>query len=204
MVSALTLAAPRDARKLFEKGAEWLHAGNLTAAAASFQKAVTVYPRFADAWLDLGATQFKMGACDSARNSLDRAIELDPKLPGAWQILGYLAFNQQKWDDSAGYLSKAEQLDPMNSPMPWFYSAAALYELRRYDQAEKSIRTEIGMDPQFRNHRAQYLLGLILIARHDTTEGSDALRSYLATAPDPRDVVAAKTLLSGLQKGIGN
>jgi tetratricopeptide (TPR) repeat protein len=204
MVSALTLAAPKEARKLFDKGTELLHSGKLPAAATSFQQAVTVYPRYADAWLHLGTIQFRMGAYDPARGSLQRAIELDPKMPGAWQMLGYVAFNQKKWEDAAGYLCQAEQLDPMNSPMPWFYSAVAYYELRKYDQAEKSIRTEIDMDPQFQNHRARYVLGMILIARHDTADGSDALRSYLAASPDPRDVVAAKTVLSVLQKGAGN
>jgi tetratricopeptide (TPR) repeat protein len=119
-------------------------------------------------------------------------------------MLGYAAFNQKKWDDAAGYLFQAEQLDPMNSPMPWFYSAVAYYELQKYDQAEKSIRTEIDMDPVFQNHRARYLLGMILIARHDLAGGSDALRSYLAASPDPRDVATAKSALSELQKGAGN
>ena len=70
----------------------------------------------------------------------------------------------------------------MSSPTPWFYSAAAYYELRKYDQAEKSIRTEIDMDPQFRNRRAQYVLGMILIARHDTAEG---LRGVAQVSGEP-------------------
>jgi hypothetical protein len=75
----------------------------------------------------------------------------------------------------------------------------AYYELHKLDQAEKSIRTEIDMDPEFRNHRARYVLGMILIARHDNVEGSDALRSYLASSPDPRDVTTAKTALNWAQ-----
>jgi len=199
MVSALTLGAPKNARKMFDKGTDLLHSGKLADAASSFQKAVTIYPRFADAWLSLGNVQFNMGANDAARNSLERALELDPKVPGAWQIMGYLAFNEKKWADAAGYLGHAEQLDPMNSPTPWFYSAVAYYELQKLEQAEKSIRTEIDMDPQCRNHRARYVLGIILIARHEDVEGSDALRSYLASSPDPRDVATAKTALSRAQ-----
>jgi len=201
IVSALTLRAPREARKLFDKGMDLLHSGKIPAAANSFQKAVTIYPQYADAWLSLGRAQFEMGANDSARVSLQRAVELDPKVPGAWQTLGYIAFNEKKWEDAADYLGHAEQLDPLNSPTPWFYSAVAYYELRRYDRAEKSIRTEIDMDPQFQNHRARYVYGLILIARHDVGEGSDALRSYLATSPDPRDIGSANTVLSRLQYG---
>jgi len=32
-------------------------------------------------------------------------------------------------------------------------------------------------------------------------EGSDALRSYLATSPDPRDIGSVNTVLSRLQYG---
>lgn len=198
MVSALSLAAPKQARKLFDDGIKLLHSGKFPEAETSFQKAVIVYPRYADAWLYLGRTQFKMGDNDSATSSLQRSVELDPKLPVAWQVLGYVAFNQKKWNDAAEYLCHAEELDPAGSPTPWFYSAVAYYELRKYDQAEKSIRSEIEMDPQFQNHRARYVLGMILIARHNTTEGSAALRSYLSASPDPRDVVAVQTVLSAL------
>jgi tetratricopeptide (TPR) repeat protein len=204
IVSALTLAAPKEARKLFDKGTELLHLAKLSAAATSFQKALTLYPRYVDAWLNLGNAQLRMGAYDSAKSSLQRAVELDPKIPGGWQMLGYVAFNQKKWVDATDYLCHAEQLDPANSPMPWFYSAVAYYELRNYDKAENSIRTEIGMDPVFQNHRAEYVLGMILIARHDITGGSDALRSYLAAKPDPRDVRTAESALRELQKGAAN
>lgn len=204
MVSALSLAAPKEARKLFDKGTQLLHSANLRAAAISFQKAVTIYPRYVDAWLNLGNAQLRMGANDSAKSSLERAIDLDPKMPGAWQMLGYMAINQKKWNDAADYLCHAEQLDPANSPMPWFYSAVAYYELRKYDQAEKSIRTEIDMDPVFQNRRAEYVLGMILIARHDVAGGSSALRNYLASKPDPRDVATVESALSGLQKPASN
>ena len=127
MVSALSSARARESRGSYSiRVLELLHSGKLPAAVTSFQKAVTVYPQYVDAWLNLGNAQMRMGASDSARSSLQRAIELDPKMPGAWQILGYVAFNQKKWDDAAGYLCQAEQLDPMNSPMPWFYSAVAV------------------------------------------------------------------------------
>lgn len=198
MVSALSLRAPKEAKKLFDKGTDLLHAGKWPAAATDLQKAVTVYPQYADAWVNLGRAQFKMGAADSARSSLEHAVQLDPKVPGAWQTLGYVAFNQRKWNDAAGYLNQAEQLDPLNSPTPWFYSAMAYFELRKFDQAEKSIREEIDMDPRFQNRRARYVLGLILIARHDVVGGSNALRSYLAGSPDPRDVATVKNVLSQL------
>jgi tetratricopeptide (TPR) repeat protein len=199
LVSALTLRAPKDARKLFDKGLQSLGSRDLPAAAGSFEKAVAMYPEYADAWLDLGKTQFDMGASDSATTSLQKAIALDPRLPGAWQVLGYIAFNQRRWTDAVAYLDHAEQLDPLNSPMPWFYSGVAFFELRKYEQAEKSIRTEIDMDPQFRMVRARYMLGIILLARHDTARASDVLRNYLAVSPDPRDVASVTAVLARLQ-----
>jgi hypothetical protein len=75
----------------------------------------------------------------------------------------------------------------------------AYFQLRKYAQAEKSIRMEIDMDPQFRNRRARYVFGLILIARQNVEQGEDVLRTYLATSPDSRDVDQVNRILAGLQ-----
>ena len=97
------------------------------------------------------------------------------------------------------YLEQAERLEPVSSVLPWFFSALAYYQLGRFEEAERSIRAEMKLDPQFQYRRSEYLLGLILIARHDTEQGGEMLRDYLASSPNPGDVDAAKTILSRLQ-----
>ena len=125
-VSVLSMKAPRNAKKDFQKGTDQLRQRKYKEAEASFRKAVTAYPNYADAWLALGRTERQLGAHDAAREDFQKAMDLDKKLLGPWQELGYLATDQSRWEDAARYLDQATRLDPMNSSMAWFFSAVAI------------------------------------------------------------------------------
>ncbi len=193
-VSVLSMKAPKNAKKDFQKGTDQFRQRKFKDAEANFRKAVTEYPDYADAWVSLGRTERQLGAHDAAREDFQKAMDLDKKLLGPWQELGYLAADQSKWEDAAKYLDQANRLDPMNSPAPWFFSAVADFNLQRYEAAERSIRAELRLD-QDRNPRAKYLLGLILLARNDLTGGAEALRAYLKVAPAGPDAEMAKKQL---------
>jgi len=202
VVSVLSLKAPKDAKKNFDKGTELARAGKPADAAASFQKAVTAYPQYADAWLGLGMAELKTGDHDSARADFQKAMDLDDKLVGPWQQLGYMASDQSRWEDAARYLDQAVKLDPMDSSMAWYFSAMANYNLGHFDLAERSIRAEMKLDGG-KNPRAEYLLGLVLIARKDMAGGADALRTYIASSPNAPEAQTAKQQLSRAESQLG-
>ena len=193
-VSVLSMKAPKNAKKDFQKGTDQFRQRKFKEAEVSFRKAVTEYPDYADAWLSLGRTERQLGAHDAAQEDFQKAMDLDKKLLGPWQELGYLAADQSKWEDAAKYLDQATRLDPMNSPAPWFFSAVADFNLQRYEAAERSIRAELRLD-QGKNPRAKYLLGLILLARNDLTGGAEALRAFIKVAPAGPDAEMAKKQL---------
>lgn len=201
-VSVLALRAPKNAKKDFEKGTSLLAENKLPDAASSFGKALAIYPQYADAWLNLGKVQWQMGGKDAARESFHKSMDLDNKLVGPWQELGYLACDESKWEDAVRYLDQAVRLDPMDSPNAWFFSAVANYNLGRFEQAERSIRAELKLDNGKHPH-AEYLLGMILIARQDLQGGAQALRNYIASAAKSEDVTPAKRQLSKLESQIG-
>lgn len=198
LVSISTLTAPKNAKKNFEKGRELARMGKVSDAVSSFQKAVKIDPQFAEAWVGLGFAQYQMNAQDAAEKSVMKAREVDPKLPGIYQILGYIASDRKDWKSAAQYLEEAERLNPMSSALPWYISAVAYYEMHRFNEAEKSIRQEMRIDTERRYRRAQFLLGLILVARNEIVTGTQALREYLAGTPDPSDVKTANAMLSRL------
>lgn len=202
-VSMLSLQAPKEAKKNFDKGTSLAVANKPTEAAASFLTAVTIYPQYADAWLGLGKIQWQLGQKDEAHTSFGKATELDTKLVGPWQELGFLACDESRWEEAVRYLDQAIRLDPMDSAPAWFFSALANYNLGRYDAAEKSIRAELKLD-HGTNPRADFLLGLVLIARKDFAAGADALRNYIAAAPASPDVASAKRELSRLETQLGH
>jgi tetratricopeptide (TPR) repeat protein len=201
VVSVLSLKAPKDAKKNFDKGTGQLRANKPADAAASFQKAVAAYPQYADAWLSLGKVESQMGARDEAQTDFQKAMELDDKLIGPWLELGYMASDQMKWDDAAHYLDQAVRLDPMGSAKPWYFSAIANYNLGRFDVAERSVRAELKLEPG--NPHGEYLLGLVLIARKDLKGGAEVLRNYIASAPKSDELESAKKQLIRVENLLG-
>ena len=197
-VSMLALQAPKEAKKSFEKGTTLAASNKAAEAAASFVTAVALYPQYADAWLSLGKVQWQLGQKDDARTSFQKAVDLDAKLVGPWQELGFLACDESRWEDAVHYLDQAVRLDPMDSATAWFFNALANYNLGRYDLAEKGVRAEIKLD-HGSNPKADFLLGLVLIARKDFAGGADALRNYIAASPASPDAASARRELSRLE-----
>ena len=72
-ISAVSLAAPKDAKKAYQKGMDALKKKKVQDAVKNFEKAVEVYPKYADAWYELGrfqvaqATLQWLGAISSRR-----------------------------------------------------------------------------------------------------------------------------------------
>jgi len=78
----------------------------------------------------------------------------------------------------------------------------ANYNLGKFDVAERDVRAEMKLD-RGGNPRAQYLLGLILIARKDMAGGAAALRIFIAAAPNAPDAEMAKKQLSRAEGLLG-
>ncbi|HVW09623.1 MAG TPA: tetratricopeptide repeat protein [Bryobacteraceae bacterium] len=200
-VSILSLRAPKQARKDFGKGMSLAAENRPTEAVASFEKALSLYPKYADAWLNEGKAQWALKRVEDARADFQRAMDLDDKLVGPWQELGFLSCAESKWEEALRYLDRAVRLDPVGAASPWYFSAIANYNLGRYDEAERGVRAELRLD-HGKNPQGVYLLGLVLIARQDFKGGAEALESYLSLAPSAPDAPAARRELGRLQEKI--
>jgi len=201
VVSALSLRAPKDAKKNFDKGQGQVRAHKTAEAAASFQKAVAAYPQYADAWLELGRAQLELGAKDDARGDFQKAMDLDDKLLGAWQQLGYLACDRSDWPTASKYLDQAVKLDPGDSAMAWYFDAMANYNQGKFDVAERSIRAEMKLDTGANPH-AEFLLGIVLISRKDIAGGATVLRKFVASYPEAQEAGSAKKILASAERAL--
>jgi hypothetical protein len=77
-VSSTTATAPKDAMKAFEKARSELLDGKPDRAQKDLEKAVQVYPQFAEAWYQLGRI-LEVSKKEEAGNSFSRAVAADPK-----------------------------------------------------------------------------------------------------------------------------
>lgn len=199
-VSATSAAAPSSARKAFEKGLEALGKGKTEDAEKNFEKATSVYPQYAEAWLDLGKLRLQAKADDAAGDAFQHALQADDKLVEPQVYLGMIATEKKQWADAAKYLDAALKLDPVHFPEAWFNDAVAAYNLHNYADAERNIREALKLDPQNKNPRSEYLLGLILAARKDYSGAAEQLRTYLKIAPGADDAEKVKTQLEEIEK----
>jgi tetratricopeptide (TPR) repeat protein len=136
---------------------------------------------------------------DPAREAFRHAIELDAKLIGPWQEMGYLAAAASDWPETAKFLDQAIKLDASAPPRVWYLDATAHYNLKHYDDAERGVRKAIELDPKKQNPRADFLLGLVLIAKEDYAGGATSLRAYMEAAPNAPDLEMVRGELTRIQ-----
>ena len=199
-VSATSVNAPPAAIKAFDKGLESRSKGKNADAEKDFEKAVGLYPNYADAWLAIGKLRLQRNAQDSAVDAFQKAADADDALVEAHLQLGMIAVGKKQWPDAAKQLDTVLRLDPVHFPDAWYNDAVADYNLKNYDGAEKSVRELMRLDPQRRNGQAGFLLGVVLAGKNDFNGATEELRAYIKSSPDAPDVPQAKALLAQIEK----
>jgi tetratricopeptide (TPR) repeat protein len=206
-VSGATISAkplPESARKEYFKGLDEKGKGRLDAAGQRFRKAVDEYPQYAAAWLELGRVQNVQNDVTSARQSFQHAISADPSLLPAYQELAQREAQDKDWQELAITTDQMLKLDAQNRPEFWFYNCVSKYHLGDLDAAEKSALEGIKIDNTHRVPKMEYVLGVILLQKGETSSAVEHLHKYLALNPNGPDAAdAQKKLQDEEARGFG-
>ena len=201
-VSATGFAAPKDAKKAYEKGLQTMLKNKPDEAAKEFERAVQLYPKYADAWYNLGKVRIRLKQAEPAREALEKALEADGKLVGPWFELGLLSASEQKWEDTEKYMDKTTHLDPVDFPQAWYIHAVAAFNLGKLEAAEKSAREAQKLDARHVNPRADYLLAIVLVERRDYSEAVAQFKAYLKAVPNAPDASQIQAQVEEISKFI--
>ncbi len=199
-VSATTLAAPKDARKAFDKGLDLEKKNKLPEAQADLEKAVTLYPRYAMAWSELGRIQAAQGQIEAARNSFNQAVSADPKFVVPYVEISALEYRARRWQELADTSEKAVALDPFHYPQTFFLNAVANYNLHKIDRAEESARRAQKLDVNHQIPQISHFLGVILAERQNYAAAAAEMRDYLKFAPEASDATEIRTQIAHLEE----
>jgi len=199
-ISATSAQAPDKARKDFEKGREEEKKAKWEAAKQRFSEAVELYPKYAVAWYELGKVQLEMKDVAAAKKSFEQALTADAKYISPLQDLAALAVQAKDWKAAADNTEKILSLNPLSFPQIWYYNAAANYYLNAFDKAEKSARQGLIVDVQHRFPRLEYVLGIILVQKHDYQGAVAHIRSYLQLAPHAADAQHVQQQMAEVEK----
>jgi Tfp pilus assembly protein PilF len=181
-LSATSDSAPSNAMKAFDKArAEWL-AQNPDGAQKDLEKAVKIYPQFAEAWLQLGKMEEASDA-KGARDDFGKALAADPKYVLPYEQLAALDVRDQKWQETLDNTSHALQLDPAGTPQVWYYDALAKFQLGKTDDAKVSAEKALAIDPRHSVMNTEQMLAVILARLGDFSGAVEHLKNCLTYLP---------------------
>ena len=199
-ISAVSMAAPKDAKKAYDKGVDAIKKKKWDEAEKSFEKAVEAYPKYAAAWYELGMLQMGQSKPDMARSYFKRALECDSKYLKPYLQMAALDMMAKQWQDLADVTEKTVKLDPFSYPQAYFFNSVANYNLHNYEAAEKSGLEAERLDTRHVYPRVIYLLGLVSIQKKDYEDASKRFKAYLKLEPSADDAATVRSQIEAIDK----
>jgi tetratricopeptide (TPR) repeat protein len=199
-VSAVSLAAPKDAKKAYDKGMDSMKKKKVDEAVKNFEKAVEVYPKYATAWNELGRIQAAKGDAESARKSFTAASEADPKFVQPYLERALIEWRGEKWQEVADLTAKVIKLDSFDYPQAHFLNALSNFYLKDMAAAEKSAREAVRLDTRKQYLTTLRLLGVILAQKQDYSGAAEQFKAYLTAAPSAQDASVVRNQLTQVEQ----
>ena len=119
---------------LVNKGKSLGDLGRTDESIECFDKALSINPSLAEAWLNKGASLTEKGLNADALICFDRALALNPALGVAWSNKGHILTKLGRSNEALVAFQKAVELSPENS-VAWFLKGELLATLKRYQDA---------------------------------------------------------------------
>lgn len=199
-ISATSGLAPKDARKAYDKGRDKAAKQKWDEAQEQFEKAVQIYPKYAAAWFELGRLQLRKGEAQPARKSFEQSMAADPKYVNPYRGIAELDMQQQQWQPLVTTTEQLLALNPVSFPDAWYRNALGNYYLHNYVAAEKSARQGMKVDDSHQIPKMEYLLGMILMQKHEYQEAGAHMQNFLRVATQPTDIADAHKQLAEITR----
>jgi Tfp pilus assembly protein PilF len=186
-----------QARAAFDRALSYLNDKQPAPAMTALQEAISVNPNQAVYRDTLGVVLLELGRPDMALEHFKKAVEIDPIYADAYFHMGTALAEARKWDEAVAAYKKALSLPTLTIPESANQNLGlALYHLKRYQEAEQSLRFAISLDPKLQ--AAYYNLGLVFVAENRKEEAKAAFRQATQLAPDSPVGQAAQDRLKAL------
>ena len=183
-----------QARAAYERGLSHIRDREPALALSAFQQAVSLDDSVAVYWNALGWLYLQLGRLGEALTHFTKATELDPNYAEAHMNVGIALAEAGRWEEAVPAYRRALAMPTLATPHVAYQNLGlALFHLKRYREAEETLRLAIRLDPQM--SAAYYNLGLVLAAQDRQTEARAAFRRAVELAPQsPFGQAAAERL----------
>lgn len=194
-ISLTSALAPKGAQKSYEKGMQLAAKSKFEDAEKRLSEATQLYPKYAVAWYALGQVQQRQGRAEDARKAYEAAIAADRKFVSPYDQLARLYAQEGKWEEAANFSKQAIALNPVEFPSAFWYNAIASYNLKRPDDAEKSVKDLLKLDTRHNYPDAENMMAQILLDRGNYPEAATHLRTFLTLVPNAKNADTLKQIL---------
>lgn len=183
LVSARELSIPPKASKEYENGMKSrLKKKDPAGSLSHFQRAVTEFPSYYEAYLQMGLAYWQLGQMAEAEKAIRQSVELSKEsFADADFALGQLLDEQERYGDA----EKATRQGLLVKPASWgghYLLGWALLGLNRLKEAEESAQKVLLLKRDYA--KVHLLLANIHFRTHDEASLLKDLDSYLALEPN--------------------
>ena len=180
VVSLKTLAAPKRAKKAYEKAQKELEKDepDYSEAAELLKEAVKSYSEFAAAWSLLGEVRLALKDQAGARKTFERAIVEDTNYITPYLLLAKMEIVDEQWQKAAQFTKGVIELNPYAS-LAHYFNAVAHYSLDEFDVAEESLNYLEKSGEVVSYPAAHYMLGSILARSGEFSMAALEFRHFL-------------------------
>jgi protein O-mannosyl-transferase len=155
--------------------------GQIAEATGHFQKALEIFPNYAEVNINLGKIFLDEGRLDEAGEYFQRAINILPDSVEAHIDLGILFAAQGKTAEAFKHYERAIELAPDRAET-YNNLAVLLASQGRFAEATKRYQKALELEPDYANARNNF--GILLAGEGQTTEAIVQFEKALEVAPD--------------------
>ncbi len=199
-VAFFAQTGPTEARGAFDEAERAANQKRTAEAIQGYQRAVSLDPRFAEAWYRLGELQMDSHDLEAARKSLEAAIKADPDYAAPYSLLATLEHDTGDWKGLLASTERLIEIDPGRNRLNYLYNAVANFNLHNPEAAERSVREAIRLDNEHRYPESWRLLGEMLVRRQDFAGAAEQFREFLRFAKPGPEMDAVLARLSVVEK----
>ena len=188
-----------EAHKEFDLGKQGMQANDVPGSLRHFQKAIDLYPNYAEAYQLMGVVNLETGKLADAEPQLAKATEIEPKLTTAFFALGICRNQMAKYAEAETALARGLELDP-NSADGHYHIAETYWNLGRFDDSEPHARKSLELKPDMAP--AHVLIGNSMLRKRDAPGALKEFKEYLRLAPQGEFAAGTRAAVERLEKGL--
>ena len=155
--------------------------GDLTGAAAAFNKITEIDPKNPDGWVNLGRVRVQEGNMPAAKEVLNRALALKPDLARAHYFYARVLRNEGQYDEAAQHLREVIKQYPRDRVVHDDLGRILFLE-RRYQDAIAEFQSTLAIDPE--DLEANYNLMLCYTGLSQSDRAAEFQKRYLRFKAD--------------------